>query len=296
MPITGVPDLDAIIQTIVADTILTSRQMPVMRQVCRNFLLPMKKGSPFDLPKLGKLTAVAVSEGQDYESPQSITDTKVTVNPTEVIVQTMLTKRMLSRSPAEIEALIREEHSRAWAERMDLDGLAMFSGFSNGLSSAGNSLTVANFGAGRARVKGNAEPGPDPIVAVLHPYNLWDILAGTIPLTTGTTVVYPVQGSVMGGNSPEYANRALSGGLRELFGVPIYEDGLITQDSGDDSYNAIFSRNALYLCITDQGSMDPQWDASARAWELNFVGEYAFVERVDAWGYYLFVDALAPTA
>lgn len=296
MAITGVADLDSIIQVVVTDTIFTARQAPVMRRAVRNLMLPSKRGSPFDLPKLGKLTAYPVSEGNDYTAPESVTDSDVSVNPTEVIVQTMLTDRMLNRAPGDIQAMVSEEHARAYAERMDLDGLALFSGFSNGLSAAGSALLVANFGAGRARVKGNAEPGPDPVVAVLHPYQYWDILAGTIPVSQGTTAVYALQGNALTGNSPEAANRAISGGLRELFGVPILEAGLIQADASDDGYGAILSRDAIYLCITDEGHMAPQRDESARAWELNFVGEYAFVERVDAWGYYFLTDMAAPTA
>ena len=296
MPITGVADLDSIIQTVVTDTILTARQMPVCRRMFRNYMVPEHRGSPFDLPKLGKLTAYPVAEGADYVAPQSLTDTDVSVNPTETIVQTMVTKRMLGRAPSDLKSMINEEHARAWSERMDLDGLALFSGFATGLSATNTTLFVGNFGAGRARVKGNAEPAPDPIVAILHPYHFWDLLAGSIPLSQGTTAVYSGQGNMMGGNAPNYANAAAGYNMRELFGVPIVEDGLITVDASDDAYSFIGSRQALYLCITDEGHMDPQWDASARAWELNFVGEYAWVERVDLWGYFLLADATAPTA
>ena len=258
-----------------------------MPNLVRRLNFPGHSGSPIDRPKLGKLTATTLSEGIDL-SNQILTDSDVSITPLEVGLQTILTDRMLARAPAAMRSLIVDEHKRAWKEKLDIDLLGLFSGFSLGLSAAGSAFTVGGLGAGQARISGNAEPGPKPHFAVLHPYAAWDVRAGIIPLSSGNAAA----GGIDSVSSEIIRNSTLG----RLFSVPIWENGLISIDGSDDGYSAIFSKEAIMLFMVDEGSMRPQRDESARAIELNFVGEYGYGEWVDSYGYFFLNDLLAPTA
>lgn len=291
---TTVTDLDSIIQVITAEVQVTARQEPLMRQLVRTLNFPENKGSPIDRPKLGKLTAFSLVEGADIAAPQQLTDTDVSINPTEVGLQFILTDRMLGRAPRGFEQLAAAEAARAYKEKLDTDLLGLFSGFGAGLSAPGAALTLGNLGAGRSRVKGATEPGPDPIYIVLHPYAAWDIQAQILPLirAAGTTPDVGALATTGQVSAEVLRQRALG----QLFGAPVFESGLIAVDGSDDAYGAVFSKEAIMLFITDEGSIRRQRDESLRAWELNYVGEYGFGEWVDAYGYFFLTDVLAPTA
>jgi hypothetical protein len=287
MAVTKVADLDSIIQTITAATQLTSRNEVVMRQLVRVLEMPEHKGNPIDRPKLGKLIAHDLTEGVDIAAPQSLVDTDVSINPLEVGLQTILTDRNLSRSPAGFLQMVKEEHRRAYAEKLDEDLLALFSGFSNGHSGANSAVTVGHFGGGHAFIKGNTEPGPDPIYAVMHPYHAWDVIGGLIPLSSGNV------SAAAGSGISEHVLATAS--IGKIFNTMVFEDGNISVDSSDDSYSAVFSKEAIMLIVVDEGSMRSERNESLRAWELNFVGEYGLGEWVDSYGYYVLGDATAPS-
>lgn len=294
---TRIADLDSIIQVIVAETHLTSRQGTVMRGLVREIPYPEGSGSPWDRPKLGKLGASSLTEGLPIAAAQRLTDTDVSINPAEVGLQTVLTDTMLKRAHGGFVLQVAEEHSRAYGEKLDKDLLGLFSGLGNGLSSTSNALTLGNIGAGRARVKGASEPGPDPIFMVLHTYQAWDIQSSIIPIQDTTTATYSSAGRLSAGGPVMAADQILrTGMLGTLFGIPVLESGLISVDSSDDAYGAVFSKEAFILLTVDEGSMRPQRFEAQRATELNFVGEYGFGEWVDSYGYYLLTDASAPTA
>ena len=290
---TTVADLTSIIQVIVAETQFTTRHNTVMRPLVRVLDMPEHKGNPIDRPKMGRLTAGSLTEGEDIASPQTVTDTDISINPLEVGLQSVLTDRMISRAPGGFEMMVATEHARAFAEKFDTDLLGLFSGFSIGRDDVGNSLGVAEIGAGRANIKSASEPGPDPLFVVLHTNHAWDIVDGLIPLVGAATpggldnIVFPIDG---------VSNQALmNANIGKLFSMAVFESGLIAVDSNDDAYSAVFSKEALLLVVTDEGSMRPERDESLRATELNYVGEYGFGEWVNSYGYFLRKDAAAPS-
>lgn len=286
MAITQISSLGDIIQTIVGETIYTQRQKVVMRQLVRTLVWPDGKGHPLDLPKLGKLTANALVEGVDMNNPETLTDTKVTITPTNVGLQVFLTDRMLNRAPPGFGKMVAEEMARAYGEKMDKDLLGLFSGFANGLSASTAALNVGNLGAGRARIKGNTtEAAPEPIHCVLHPYHLWDIHSSLLPLASGVMAA---------GATDEISAEVLRAKMGHAFAMDIWEAGNIG-GTPTTTYSAIFSKEGLLLVIVDEGRARSQRDESALGDEVNFVGEYGYGERTDVFGYFLLADATAPT-
>jgi hypothetical protein len=284
--VTGISDLDSLIQVVVAEVQLTARHKTPMRQLVRTLEFPKGQGHPLDRPKLSKLTATVLTEGQDLSTPQGLTDTDVSITPLEAGVQVVVTDRMLTRAPKGFDAMVAEEMSRAYKELLNTDLNGLFSGFSNGLSAAGAALTLLNVGAGRARVMGNSEPGPPPLFVVLHPFQAWDVYSALVATSSGlaSDSIFGVSADVV----KEYM-------ISRLWGMGWFEDGTISIDGSDDAYGAVFSKEALMLFIIDEGTMRRQRDESLRAEELNYVGEYGFGEWVDTYGYNILTDASAPT-
>lgn len=290
---TTVANLDSVIQVMTAEMELTARQDVLMRGLVDVRTFPKHKGSPLDRPKLGKLTAYDLVEGVAITNEQVYIDTDVSVNPTEVGLLTIVTRRMLGRAPSGFEAQIVRENKRAYAEKMEKDLLTLFSGFSVGLSGANAGISVGQFGAYITRVRGASEPGPEPLYAVLHPNHVWDIRSAIMGLTVGSGLVLNTGGII----APENPNRAMrEKSLGSFLGVPTFQSGLIAVDSSDDAYSGIFSKYAIMLYVNEEGSTDRQENARLRGWDLVYTGEYAAAEWVDAYGAYLLADATAPTA
>ena len=288
-----VGDLDSIIQVTTAEVELPSRQDVLMRGLVDVRTFPRNKGNPLDRPKLGKLTAYDLTEGVEIANEQVYSDTDVSINPTEVGLLTILTRRTLGRAPAGFQQQCVQENKRAYGEKLEKDLLALFSGFSGGLSGANAALTFGQVGAYITQMRGASEPGPRPHYGVLHPNHTWDVRSAIMGLTTGSGLVLGTGGII----APENPNKAMrESSIGSLLGVPMYESGLINVDSSDDAYSAVFSKYAIMLYINEEGMMDKQWNARRRAWDLVYTGEYAAVEWVDSYGRYLLADATAPTA
>ncbi len=291
---TVVGDLDSIIQTVVGPEIeLTSRQNVLMRGLVDVREFPRNKGNPLDRPKLGKLVAYDMTEGVEVTNEQVYSDSDVSINPTEVGLLTILTRRTLGRAPAGFQKQCVEENTRAYAEKLEKDLLALFSGFSGGLSGANAAISFGQIGAQITNLRSASEPGPAPHFGVLHPAHAWDIRSAIMGLTVGSGLVLGTGGII----APENPNKAMrDAALQPLLGVPMYQSGLIAVDASDDAYSFVGSKYAIMLYINEAGTMDKQWNARRRAWDLVYTGEYAAVEWVDSYGRYLLADATAPTA
>jgi hypothetical protein len=73
----------------------------------------------------------------------------------------------------------------------------------------------------------------------------------------------------------------------------LFESTLMSVDSSDDAVACVAVKESLISVIFMQPKMDPEWDASLRAWELNYVGDYGQVEYQGIWGYAITSDAAA---
>jgi hypothetical protein len=285
---TAVADLDSIIQVVVAETRLTARHAVPMANLVTRVDMPEHRGSPFDLPKLDTLTAIDLTEGVDYDSFETVTDTDVSIDPTEVGIFVMLTDRSLRRAPVGFERLVSGEASRAYAYKLDLDLLRQLSSFSVGLAGAGNVLQIGHLSAGRSRVKGGIEPGQGPVHVILHPFGIKDLVDDLVP--TAATMI----GS---GISDDITRQYLTEnfvGTTKIYGMAIWEDGNIPIDANDDAQGGLFCENAIFLAVTLEPTEETERNASARGDELVIVGEYGIAEWLDAAGIGLLHDATVP--
>jgi hypothetical protein len=286
---TTVADLNSIIQVIVADVRLTARHATPMANLVTRISMPEHRGSPIDVPKLGTLTAVELTEGTDYTSFETATDSDVSIDPTEVGVFTKLTDRMLRRAPAGFERVLAGEAGRAYSYKLDLDLLRQLDSFSTSLAGASNVLQIGHLSAARARVKGGTEPGQGPVHVVVHPYGIKDLVDDLVPAAAN---------AIPAGITDDITRQYLTEnyvGTTKLYGMTVWEDGNIEIDASDDTKGGVFCENAIFLAITLEPTEETQRDASARGDEVVVVGEYGYAEWLDAAGVELYSDASAPT-
>jgi len=236
-----------------------------------------------------QLTAQAITETQDLDNPQQLSDTLLTITPTVVGIETFVTDRVRARIFAEGLARIGALAQNAIQRKKDEDGITVLDGATTSLCGAGTTLASGYVSAAAARIRGNAtEPGLPPLRCVVHGYQIKDfydeLVAGV-----GTSVV----------DEGPTATVFQNGFKLPIAGVEVYEDGNITIDSSDDAKGGVFAKEAIVLVQGRAARI-----VSVRREERGGGGdsiyhydEYAYGERSPGnWLYEIYSDAVAPTS
>ena len=237
-----------------------------------------------------QLTAQSVTESQEMDNPQQLDDTLLTITPSVVGIETIITDRVAMRISKESFRSAGGLAQKAIERKKDEDGLAVFAGATTELGSAGTANTNGTIFAAIARIQGNTtEPGEPPFALVAHGFQLKDIQDEVI------TGVGSATGNVETGFTQEVWHRGLFGFIG---GAQVYPDGNITIDSSDDAVGGIFARRGIILV---QGR-SPWTDTDRKqigggATAVFTYDEYAYGERGGGqWLYGWKGDATAPTS
>jgi hypothetical protein len=235
-----------------------------------------------------QLTAQDITETTTLDNPQQMEDTLLSVTPTIVGIETVITDRVARRISKIGFAKLGGLAQNAIQRKKDEDGLTVLDGFSTSLCGAGSTLTGGHIGAATARIMGNTtEPGKPPIYGVLKSYQMKDI-EDEIVAGVGTY------------NIPEgLTARVLAEGWSgKLHNAQMFIDNNISVDSSDDAIGGVFAKEAILLV---QGKTP--WQEMKRMPELGgganavyLYDEYAYAERLDSWGCEIKSDATAPTS
>lgn len=282
MAITTSSALNSLFNTIFEQAVLVAREMNLMTNLvstysANNFYTRTFKTRP-------SLTAESVSEGVDYSNPQTFGATSVGVlTPGEVINQVVLTDIDIMNDPDGAVRDASNEMGAAIATKIDTDLLSVFSSFATDVGTgAGNAATLASLAAGIVRLRNtNAVP---PIYVVLHPYQWHDIWV---------LLGQPAATQAMLGN---VANQALQDYfVGNWLGVQWFISSNIDIDASDDAVGGIFNPQAIAFDSRIPPTMEPERDASLRAWELNTVAGYAYgLGRRPTFGVKYTTDASTP--
>jgi hypothetical protein len=76
-----------------------------------------------------------------------------------------------------------------------------------------------------------------------------------------------------------------------IAGIDIYESANLTIDGNDDAKGAVFAPEALAIAMKRDFQIEPQRDASLRAFELNATAVYGVGELDDSFGVEMFFDS-----
>lgn len=300
--LTGTSQIDQAVTKFLAQSRYTLQErVGVVRNTIEVETLPENSGPAYNLPKYGQVTTYALTEGVDMAQAQQITDTQMTITPTEFGAQVVLTDLMLMEARdkfMEVAAkILRDSFDRQQDQTLcdDMDN------YSIALGSAGTALTLGHLMASVAAISdaGRAADGtagrggevaPAPYYAVFSPpqiHALNKTLTGGIGAAAATAITPQTENSIGFGGSYTIPG----------IGVTVVADTNFLKDSNDDIKGGAYSKMAQILVELGKApSSEPERDASLRATEINFVGRWARGEYNDNWGREMMFDSARPSS
>lgn len=261
----------------------------VMVRLSERHNLAEGQGTKWNEISLDQLTAQSVNESTVLDNPQLLSDTLLSIEPTIVGVQTIITDRTMRRIAKNVAARIGVLAQNAIQRKKDIDGLTVLDGATTSLAGAGSTLQSGHIASAKNRISSNtSEPGMPPFYAVLHGFQIKD-LQDELVVGLGTY-------AIPAGLTEQTFRMGFSGTVSN---VEVFEDGNLSIDSSDDAKGGVFAREGILLI--DGFGPRPETDRLIRvgggANELIIYDEYAYGERSPGnWLFELYSDATAPTS
>ena len=267
--------LDDLFANIIAQARFTAEEQSLMLGLVTQYNIGNQAGKTIQVPKYPAIAAANLTEGTDMTST-TVSTSSVSVTVGEVGAQVLLTDlaAMGAGNPAEELGTVL---GNAIATKMDTDLIALFDGFSGSIGTAGAEITVADLFKAAATLRANKVTGV--INAVVHPYQAYQLKAN---LTN--TFANP--------NGGDLQNEAMRNGyVGTIAGINVYESANVSIDGNDDAKGAVFAPEALAIAMKRDFQIEPQRDASNRAFELNATAIYGVGELDDSFGVEILSDA-----
>jgi len=267
--------LDDLFVSIVAQARYTAEEQSLLRNLVTVYNIDAQPGVTVQVPKYPAVTAADLTEGTDMTST-TVSTSSVAITVAEVGAQVFLTDMaaMGAGNPADELGTVL---GNSIATKMDTDVIALFDGFSTSLGATTTELTAAYLFQAAATLRANKAPGR--LVGVFHPYQVYALKAN---LTN--TFANP--------NGGDLQNEAMrTGYVGTIAGIDIYESANVTVDGSGDAKGCVFAPEAMAMAMKRDFSIEPQRDASNRAWELNATAIYGVGELDDSYGVEMYFDA-----
>lgn len=232
-----------------------------------------------------EITPTTVNEGDDFSAPTSFDKTLLsTLTPAEYMAQVIITDRRLETDPQNTRQDAALELGMAFAKYIDTQIFSNFASLTGGtLGSLGGTMLWGYLLAAEARLRDANVPRPH--YAVLHPY-AWHDLATVASVSATVTNAPAFQDEVM--------RRYYVANAAGLDGIFISSN--LTESGGTGAYSAVFNPNAIAYDPRRDVRIEPERDASKRAWELNATVLFAHGVWRPAWGITVAHDITAPTS
>jgi N4-gp56 family major capsid protein len=267
--------LDDLFVNIIAQARFTAEEQSLMMGLVTRYDIGADAGKTIQVPKYPAIAAADLTEGTDMSST-TVSTSSVTVTVGEVGAQVVLTDvaAMGAGNPAEELGTVL---GNSIATKMDKDLIALFDGFSSSLGAAAQEITVADLFKAAATLRSNKVTGP--MYAVVHPFQAYQLKAN---LTN--TFANP--------NGGDAQNTAMVNAyVGTIAGIDVYESANVTVDGNDDAKGAVFAPEALAIAMKRDFQIEPQRDASLRAFELNATAVYGVGELDDTFGVEMLFDS-----
>lgn len=272
MGITTIADLQDTIPVIISEAKFIQQFKAVMRGLVWN--IRKGNGSTVNIPYFEQVVANDLTEGIDMTGSETMEDINVQVTPAEVGLKIILTDSVVEDDQEDLKRAAGRLMGDGYELKRDVDLIGQFASASSTVASTGQTLTMGNLAAGRAILAGNkisaGGPAKTPYVAVIHPFqelDIVDVITPVLPVantlnTTGTALTDEILRNYS---------------IGRLFGMPIVLDGNIVITSDPDARGGIFPMgmgDGIIYVSAREPTVEPERDASLRAWELNYVGRY----------------------
>ena len=279
------------LDTVVASARQIREQEGVMPNLVDKVTLEDGTGTSWREISMAQLTAQAITETTRLDNPQQMSDTAFAITPTVVGIQTLITDRVAARVNKKSYAQLGSLAQNAIQRKKDEDGLAVVSGATTQLNTAGSAMASSFIAAAVYQISSNAtEPGNPPYRAVLHGFHLkdiWDEL---------TAAVDTVERSDISGITARVFQEGYRG---KIAGAEIFEDGNMSIITGDDAVAGVFAQEAIVLVQgrSPRTATVRREDIGGGATVMYLYDEYAYGERsAGNWLFSIIADATAPTS
>jgi hypothetical protein len=282
MAITKVSDLNSLFNTIFERAQFVAREANIMVGLVTNYTASGYMARK--LSKRAQATAQTKQEGVDFANPTTFGRTLLaTLTPGVVMAQALLTDEDRATDPDSAVNDCSKELGDAIATKFDVDLLSDFASFATDKGpGAGQTATLAKAAAGVAVLRTNKAMAP--FFAVWHPYHWHDIWV---------ELGQPASQKALLG---DIANQALkSYVVGEWIGVTHFTSSNIAVDGSDDAVSGIFNSDSLGFDAREAITVEPERDASRKAWELNASAGYAHGVIWSDRGIKYTADATEPT-
>lgn len=282
MAITQYTSISSFIASIYEDAVLVAREGGLMPSLVSNYSAQGRMTRAFSTrPEVSYET---VADAVDYSNPTTFGKSSVgTLTPGEVIAQFILTDANVESDPDNARAMAAQELGEAAAKKIDTDLVGVFSSFTADTGTANSSFSTTIMADAISTLRAAYAPSGG-LRAVLHPYHWHDIFLETgVPAATYA-------------NKDAMTTQALRDyWMANYLGVPVYTSANIAIDTSTDAVSAVFAPQAIAFDVRRPYRLEPERDASLRAWELNATMVYAYgLGERPTWGVKMTSDATAP--
>ncbi len=299
MPYTGITgyttsSLESTQRIIIAKAKYTREHRGLMIGLATRFELGQGE-KQLTIPKMENFAdAEDLADGVDMTTAQQVANSTTDLTCSEIGVKAIVTDKLIRQMNQSVFEMCGKLLGDSMARKIEKDGLALFDGFSTSLGATNTAITTGYLATAVTRLEvgvatgasGDTEPAPRPYAYVGHPYQVKIIMdsvakVGTYPLPIGW--------------SADLLRDYWKGTL-DVFGVPVFAQGLLTVDSSGDCKGALFSKEALGYIVAKEAYTERQRDASLRAWELVHIQDSDWAEIDDNYGIEMYHDCATPTS
>jgi len=277
-----VTDLNSYFNNIYEDAVFALHEGTLATRLVRTFT-DGKGDQVRYLSSYPTVTPVTVEETEDFAKPTQWDKTNLaSLTPAEKMSQVIITDRRMDTDPQNARQDASVEMGAGMASLVDQDILGNFNALTGGTVGAAGSTMIWGylFAAISILRKGKV---PRPWYAILHPYH-WHDLASAVAVAQTVT------------NAPTFQDEVMRRWyVGSVAGLDIFISGNC-EESSTNAYSAVFNPQAIAFDLRRDVRLEPERDASARAWELNLTMMYAHGVWRPTWGVQIIADVTTPTS
>jgi hypothetical protein len=222
----------------------------------------------------------------DITAPQQLSVTVTSITASEHGIMTFVSDRLSRQNNEDILSHVGEVQGGALGRLLEDDLTSLFDGFSNSIGSAGSYLTYYHVAGAVSYLKtdNNSSFGMAPGTpnGVFHPEQIRAFVQEVTGIQGGGTTGMAAQ-PIPEGITSEVIQNYFRGNER-IFGIPIYQSGVLGRDGSGDVKGAVFVPQAIALAMAHEMEAEEERDASLRGTEMVMVGEWGEAEIADPWG------------
>ena len=270
---------------IIASAIANIEPAGPTNQLVSRYDIP-KGAKRVNIPIWGRNDAAALTEGVDINTPQQLSVTVTSITASEHGIMTFVSDRLTRQNNEDILSHIGDVQGGALGRLLEDDLIVLFDGFSNSIGAAGSYLTYYHVAGAVSYLKtdNNSSYGMAPGTpnGVFHPEQIRAFVQEVTSIQGGGTTGMAAQ-PIPEGITAEVIQNYFRGN-EKIFGVPIYQSGVLSRDGSGDTKGAVFVPQAIALAMAHEMEAEQERDASLRGTEVVMVGEWGESEVADPWG------------